>query len=151
MGVPSQGLVEFRLGPLRVPPRVLSLRRWIVGAVVLVAVRWRAVGLSVLMAFVSGTVRLKSEQLKKRGAARASGRRVGSRAVRDPRESLARAVPRRLGSGAGRIHGAVGMVSSLLANSLDRNGIVACRRLGSRAVWDPRGSMVMVWTDKLRS
>ena len=37
-------------------------------------------------------------------------RRLGSRAVRDPRESLARAVPRRLGSGAWRIHGAVGMV-----------------------------------------
>ena len=75
MGVPSQGLVEFRLGPQRVPPRVLSLRRWIVGAVVLEAVRWRAVwGLSVLMAFVSGTVRLKNAKVAKEILTRVAGR-----------------------------------------------------------------------------
>ena len=43
MGVLSQGLVEFRLGPQQVPPRVFSLRRGIAGAVVLEVVRWRAV------------------------------------------------------------------------------------------------------------
>ena len=56
-GVLSQGLVVFRLGPRRVPRRALSLRRWIVWAVVLEAGGSREEwDLRLLRAFVLGRV-----------------------------------------------------------------------------------------------